>query len=199
MRALLIPALVVVLLAGCSTSDSEAPAASSSPSSPPLTAQAAQTATAETPIAPTPTEAPAEATCENLLDPETVQKGESLEGNISQFSASDAEDGGTLKKFLDYGGIACDFAPDQSDSPVLYAYGPITAEQARKEMAHLDELDLPTGENEHGGTYYGNSGDTEIYVFSPAGYWAYQYNNGFGTELGVDAVEEVVANAPAFY
>jgi hypothetical protein len=129
-----------------------------------------------------------------------VEKGESMDGEIITFTAEEAEDGGVLAKFIDYGGVACWFGPKQSDSPVLYGYGPITDAQAKKQMAHLDKLDTPTGTNENGGTYYGNAGDTEIYVFSPKGYWAYQYNNGFGTQLdNGDTIEEVVANAPAFY
>lgn len=138
-------------------------------------------------------------TCESLLEQATVKKGTAAGGVISEFTAQQASNGGTLAKFIEYGGIACDFGPKQSDSPVLYGYGPISEAKAENEMAHLANLGLPTGTNEHGGTFFGRAGDQEIFVFSPKGYWAYQYNNGFGTQLGIDAIEEVVANAPTFY
>jgi len=200
MRIVLIP-LLVLALAGCADAnapeESSAPAETSAPSTTPSEAPATS--------AP-PTEQPAEpeaATCENLLDPETVKKGEAEGGSISEFTAEEAEDGGALKKFIEYGGVACRFGVDQTDSPVLYAYGPITAEQAKNQKAHLDKGEIESGTNENGGTYYGAPDDSEIYVFSPKGYWAYQYNNGFGNVINPDSVsatiEEVVANAPAFY
>ena len=200
MRTLLIPVLVLVL-AGCA--GNAAPGGSSAPVETPP----ASVAPSETPVeSAVPTDepaAPAAATCENLLDEETVAKGEGEGGSISEFAADDAEDGGALKDFIEYGGIACRFGVDKTDSPVLYAYGPITAEQAKKQKAHLDKSNTESGTNENGGTYYGAADDSEIYVFSPKGYWAYQYNNGFGNVINPDSVsatiEEVVANAPAFY
>lgn len=197
MRFLLIP-LVVLALASCAADV------------PPGETPTAQSPTAEQPSQ-TPSETPgasesptaAAATCESLLDPESLEKGEAEGGSVSTFTAEEAEEGGTLTKFIEYGGIACSFGADMADNPVLYAYGPITEDQADTEMAHLDKVGGESGTNENGGTYYGGADDTEIYVFSPAGYWAYQYNNGFGNVINPDSVsetiEEVVANAPAFY
>lgn len=200
MRLVLIPVLILAL-AGCG--GNSAPQQSSAPVET-TTTSAVPSATPETSASPTALPAePEAATCESLLDPETVKKGEAEGGSISEFTAEEAEDGGALKKFIAYGGIACRFGQDQADNPVLFAYGPITEAQAEKEKAHLDKVGGETGTNENGGTYYGAADDTEVYVFSPAGYWAYQYNNGFGNVINPDSVsetiEEVVANAPAFY
>jgi hypothetical protein len=200
MRLFLVPVLVPVLvlaLAGCAATESS----ESEPAKPSASESTATSAPTTTPseVTPTPSATAEQVSCEDLLDPATVTAGEADKGNISRFTDADIEDGAALKKFVEYGGIACSFGQDNADNPLLYGYGPISDAQATKEIAHLKKVNKVSGTNEHGGTYFGEDGGQEIYVFSPKGYWAYQYNAGFGTQFKDDAIEEIVANAPAFY
>lgn len=189
-------ASVVLLASGCASSATP----QSTPSAAPTTTAAAPTQPASQ--APTPTASPSAeaATCESLLDPATIEKNEADGAELTdqdEYAKKLTDEDNFLARFVTYGGIVCQMGIPNSDGVVLWAYGPITADQSAEVTDVLendDEVEFETGPNENGGTYFSAGDDREIYVFSPAGYWAYSLDNGFP-----NVIEEVVKNAPAFY
>jgi hypothetical protein len=189
--------LVMLSLGACAGTPESAEAPTSAAPSVTSTPTVPETPTA-TPT-PTPTETAADAssaTCDNLLDADTIT---ALTDAGSEFSDNDKADTYPFSAFLEYGGISCVWGASLTVT-TAYTYGPISEEKAAAQQKKLKKMASKSGSNENGGTYYevpgGEAGkeDAEIYVFSPKGYWAWGFDNGGG-----QVIEEVVANAPVFY
>jgi len=205
MKFIVVPILAVLVLAGCAGPTDDAATSPAAPASTPASAStqtvtpSATPAPTAAPSSATPTEGPADAssaTCDNLLDPATIEK---FEASGAALSDNKKEDTYPFGDFAKYGGVVCVWGA-KLNVTTAFAYGPITDEQAAKQQKKLDKTASKTGPNENGGTYYevpgGEAGeaDSQIFVFSPKGYWAWSFDNGGGA-----VIEEVVANAPVFY
>jgi hypothetical protein len=195
-----VSAAVLVMLSGCAgtADDTGVPVASDSPSTSAAPTEPSSPSASATPTA-APESEPADAssaTCDNLLDPATIEK---FTANGAEFSDNDKSDAPPFSDFVDYGGISCVWGASLNVT-TAYAYGPITDAQSAKQQKQLKKDATKSGPNENGGTYYelangeANEPDSMVFVFSPKGYWAMSFDNGGGP-----VIEEVVANAPVFY
>jgi hypothetical protein len=127
--------LALVILTGCAQHPTTATPSSTAT---PTTAPAPAVTSTPTPVA---SFVPQNFTCDSILSPAVLAqfkktKDFTLQGD---FVARSRDYGGDLVNFVDYGGILCQWAYPSGDTPVNYAYSPITAAQAATQMSQLTD------------------------------------------------------------
>ncbi|MFT4122463.1 MAG: hypothetical protein QM635_01365 [Microbacteriaceae bacterium] len=135
--------------------------------------------------------------CTSLLDAETVaayqangwhEWGADYERKIVAESGSDSH---SVARFVGYGGVLCAWGTDD-DGVEVFAYGPLTEDEAAIERANIAEQGSARVESSAYERYTEPQGWPGGYAFGN-GYWAYSAGNGGG-----DVLDEIVGNAPAF-
>lgn len=168
---------------GCATPATVPPTTPASPTPP----------TATSAPSPTPSAA-AGATCENLLNPETLaallSSGQSLTPP-ADFGARMQAEGHVIGMFADNGGVVCQWSPAGSlEANEVYGFSRISAAQAAAQQARLAGEGLTTSTH-NGGTILSDLTGNENVIFEYLfidGYWFCAIN--------VARLSEIVANAP---
>ncbi|MDM4763145.1 hypothetical protein QT381_09000 [Galbitalea sp. SE-J8] len=147
-----------------------------------------------------------DATCTNLIDAETYKSLKSkgyidISNAYADKTRSDPD--GDLFTFLEYGGLVCAWAAEDSqDVSLVYAYGPISSEGRDRMTSKLERADYLHEEKSGssvlftyasgGGSLANGQGAGGGYALGE-GYWALSLDNGGGNVL-----KEIIKNAPAF-
>lgn len=171
-----VPTLVAVvsclLVSGCATAAPADPDLAAGPGSAAASPEASASPTASPAPSPTPSPtpqpfiAPAAVSanrwaCEALLDAVTLDEYAAAGFVFSEdFADRVVAEGWTLGKFVEYGGVACEWGVPQSGDYVRYGQSPITAEDAAAEVARLVAEGYPR-EAAYGGDLYCQLNDEE--------------------------------------
>ncbi|MDM4763509.1 hypothetical protein QT381_10855 [Galbitalea sp. SE-J8] len=135
--------------------------------------------------------------CTSLLDAKTVEtyRGYGWTAWGSEFEkkivAESSDVPTSVARFVKRGGVICAWGLENDEAGVLFAYGPISAQDAEAEKKSLIEqgskpVDAAFERYTHPDGYDGG------YAFGD-GYWAYVLDNGGG-----DVLSQLVANAHRF-
>ncbi|MDM4762627.1 hypothetical protein QT381_06370 [Galbitalea sp. SE-J8] len=132
--------------------------------------------------------------CNGLLDAKTrsVYAAEGLSLTSDAYEEKVAAEDGPMGEFVRLGGLACGWGEAGGELLALYAYGPITDDQA----AQNREVIIAKGSESMSDGWYERFTHYDGYPGGFAfgnGNWAYALDNGGG-----DLLDQVVANAPKF-
>ncbi|MCU1556522.1 MAG: hypothetical protein JWN09_517 [Microbacteriaceae bacterium] len=156
--------IVAIGMSGCVTPPTvgPSPSVSASPSS-----------------APSESPTPVALSCENIVTPAAYTDLTTGENEFSyDFETRMREENNDLVRFLDYGGVACQWGHPNSDTVVVLAYSPITEEQAVAERQYLTDKGWKQSKQADGSDTWATPdlesylGNQPTYVFRP-GNWRY--------------------------
>lgn len=132
--------------------------------------------------------------CASFLDEATVDAllEEGLVPASVDYQDKISEDTGPMGRFVLSGGIACGWKDPGGSLSVLYAYGPLSADQTVTEKERIVKKGSVPSEGSTYDRYTHYDGYPGGFAFGD-GVWAYALDNGGG-----DMLDQVVANAPKF-
>jgi hypothetical protein len=141
-----------------------------------------------------------EATCSNLLDSELIDgyKRQGWTEGGQQYTAKiAADDMSFMQPFVHLGGIACRWGEPDGDTSVMFAYGPITNDEAASLRIAIQDAGGKKVDEEAFERYTHPDGYAGGFAFGE-GVWAYALDNNSKYDGHTDLLREVVRHAPKF-